>query len=115
MPELAAMEHAIKYIKSNWKEGKTLKEVAELHGVNAGNLERSFHKREGMTFKQFVDQLRKEYVISKLGERDLYGYEIGTELGFVSDLAFYRWVKRAFGVSFTKLHKKAKSDLRKTR
>ena len=99
------MEQAIKYIKSSWKDGKTLKEVAELHGVDSGNLERSFRKREGMTVKQFVDQRRKGYVIFKLSDRAVFGYEIGTELGFVNDLAFYRWVKRAFRVSFVELRK----------
>ena len=53
--------------------------------------------------------LRKEYVVSKLTNSDLRGYEIGDELGFQDDLAFYRWVKRAFGVSLKELRTQVQS------
>jgi iron complex transport system substrate-binding protein len=89
--------------KANWREGKTLKEVADLFRVDAGNLERAFRNREGMTVKQFIDQRRKAHVMSRLQNKTVLGYEIGTELGFADDMAFYRWVRRAFGISFAEL------------
>jgi AraC-like DNA-binding protein len=88
-----------------------LKEVAELFSVDAGNLERAFHSREGVTVKQFIDQQRKKYVTSRLADKGVRGYEVGAELGFTDDLAFYRWVKRAFGISFVKLRKRSKVGL----
>jgi methylphosphotriester-DNA--protein-cysteine methyltransferase len=103
MPKPTAIERAIKYIKANWRAGKTLKEVAELHGVNAGNLERAFRNREGVTIKYYVDQRRKTYVMAQLKNKTHFGYEIGAELGFANGRAFYRWVKRAVGVSFATL------------
>jgi len=103
MPKPSAMERAIRHLEANWREGKTLKEVADLYHVDSGNLERAFRKREGMTVKQFVDQKRKAHVVSRLTKKTVFGYEIGAELGFADELAFYRWVRRAFGVSFTKL------------
>lgn len=103
MPKPTAIERAIRYIKANWRKGKTLKEVAELYSVDAGNLERAFKNREGMTFKQFVDERRKAHVTFRVADKTVFGYEIGAELGFAGELAFYRWVKRAFGVSFAKL------------
>jgi methylphosphotriester-DNA--protein-cysteine methyltransferase len=108
MPKPTTIERAIKYIKANWREGKTLKEVAELYRVDAGNLERAFKNREGMTCKQFVDERRKAYVVSRLTKKSAFGYEIGEELGFANGRAFYRWVQRAFGVSFAELPKRAK-------
>lgn len=113
MAKNSAIDKAVKYIKSSWQAGKTLKEIAEFHGVNAGNLERAFHDREGVTVKHFVDQRRKEYVISQLARNQMRGYEIGVELGFANDLAFYRWVSRAFGISFVKLRRHVKSDFHK--
>ena len=103
MPKPSAIEQAIRYIKSNWRDGKSLKEVAKLFGIDSGNLERAFHHREGITVKQFVDRRRKKQVIALLKSKKVYGYEIGTILGFANDLAFYRWVKSAFGVSFATL------------
>lgn len=106
----SAIAQAIRHVKSNWQAGKSLKEVAELYRVDAGNLERSFRNREGITVKHYIDQQRKEYVTSRLADKSVRGYEIGAELGFADDLSFYRWVKRAFGSSFVKLRKGAKSD-----
>jgi len=103
MSQDSALEQAIEYIQANWKDGKTLKEIADLHRLDAGNLERSFRNRQGMTVKHFLDQRRKEHVASRLADKTLRGYEIGAELGFADDLAFYRWVKRAFGISFAVL------------
>jgi methylphosphotriester-DNA--protein-cysteine methyltransferase len=103
MPKPLAIAQAINFIKSNWREGKSLKEIAERHGVDAGNLERAFRNHEGVTVKQFVDRKRKAHVISSIADKAVFGYEIGAELGFAGDTAFYRWVKRAFGVSFAEL------------
>jgi two-component system response regulator YesN len=108
MPKPTAIERAIKYIKAHWREGKTLKEVAELYRVDAGNLERAFKTREGVTFKQFVDERRKAHVVSRLAKKTAFGYEIGAELGFANGRAFYRWVQRAFGVAFAELRKRAR-------
>ncbi|MCI0690482.1 AraC family transcriptional regulator [candidate division KSB1 bacterium] len=115
MPKPSAIERAIKYVKANWREGKTLKEVAELYRIDAGNFERAFKNREGMTFKQFVDERRKAHVVSRLTKKSVFGYEIGVELGFADGVAFYRWVKRAFGVTFAKLRKKTKGEVRLAR
>ena len=115
MPKPLAIEQAVLHLKSRWRDGKSLKEVAELYRVDPGNLERLFRNREGMTIKHFIDQRRKEHVTSRLAHKTMRGYEIGDELGFADDLAFYRWVKRAFGISFAALRQRAKSQRRKKR
>jgi len=110
LPKPSAIEQAISHLKAHWRDGKSLKEVARLLRVDAGNLERAFHHHEGETVKHFIDGRRKQHVTSRLADKSVRGYEIGAELGFADDLAFYRWVKRAFGISFAKLRKRAKSD-----
>ena len=95
-----AIDQAIEYIRLNWKQGKNLQEVASMYGVDPGNLDRAFRNAEGVTEKHFVDRMRKEYVLARIKLDSIFGYEIGCALGFPDDLAFYRWVKRAFGVSF---------------
>lgn len=102
---------AIRFIKARWREGKTLKEIAQLHGVDAGNLERAFRRREGVTIKQFIDRQRKDYLLPHLGDSMLYGHEIGTVLGFPNKRAFYRWVERAFGISLTALRAQVRDKI----
>lgn len=97
---------AIKYIKTGWKDGKTVTEIAALYRVDAGNLERAFKKAEGVTIGQFISNCRKMYVLKKIQEDHHFGYEIGNELGFADDLAFYRWVRGAFGISWRTLRTK---------
>lgn len=114
MPKQSAIAQAIDFLKTSWLCGKSLKEIAHLHRVDAGNLVRAFRKQEGMTVKQFLDAKRKEHVLARLSDKEFLGYAIGAELGFANDLAFYRWVKRAFGVSFAELRSR-KSRSRKSR
>jgi AraC-like DNA-binding protein len=108
MSKLTRIDQAIRYIKRNWRNGKSLKQIAEIHGFDPGNLARSFRNSEGVTVKAFVNRRRKEYVTEQLGNESPFGYEIGRSLGFADDLAFYRWVKRAFGVSFEELRKRSR-------
>jgi len=53
-------------------------------------------KRQGSPFV-------KAHVTSRITDKTVVGYKIGAELGFANKLAFYRWAKRAFGVSFARL------------
>jgi methylphosphotriester-DNA--protein-cysteine methyltransferase len=100
---MSSIDHAIRFIKKSWKEGKTLKEIAHDHRLDPGNLDREFRKAEGITVKQYVDARRKRAFERALRRGGRFGYEIGTLLGFKNDLAFYRWVRRAYGKSFRSL------------
>lgn len=97
------IKQAIRDLKTNWQKGRSLKEIASHHRLDAGNLARAFRNREGMTVKRYLDERRREYIKRRIADPKVLGYEIGAELGFADDLAFYRWVKRAFGVSLVKL------------
>jgi methylphosphotriester-DNA--protein-cysteine methyltransferase len=99
----SATNHAIHHIRQRWREGKTLKEVALMYHVDAGNLDREFKRRAKMTFVAFMDGRRKAHVLKALKGPRVFGYELGDQLGFPSALAFYRWVGRAFGVGFLRL------------
>lgn len=102
----SGIEKAVHYIKTHWKEGKTLKEVAQMHGVDPGNLARVFKEADGITVKEFLDRKRMEYVKTVVETDHLYGYEIGAVLGFQNEFAFYRWARRAFGVPFRTLRER---------
>ena len=110
MPQRKPAAKAVQYVLSHWKEGKSLKEIAKMHGIDPGNLARAFRKKYGCTVKQFMDEKRKALILKHLSTDDLFGHEIGTKLGFRDDLAFYRWVKRAFRASFAELRKQKLDD-----
>ena len=106
----AAMGRALRFIKTEWRRGKSLKEVAQHYRVDAGNLERAFHRREGVTIKQFIDQQRKNYLLARLADPRIFGHEIGAEMGISKKRAFYRWVQRAFGISFAALRAQVRDN-----
>ncbi len=108
MSAASAIQHAIAFIKAEWKQGKSLKEIAQIFRVDAGNLARAFKDVEGVTVKEFLDRKRMEYVRTALATDLQYGYEIGEAIGFQDELAFYRWTKTAFGVSFRALCEKVR-------
>jgi AraC-like DNA-binding protein len=99
-------DKAIDYIKTNWRRGETLKEVASRFKVDPGNLDRAFRNRYGKTVKAFLDEQRKLYVEQRLRENCTFGYEIANEIGFPTDVAFYRWVRRVYGVSYNEVRRR---------
>ncbi len=98
--------HAINWLKENWKQGKSLKEIACMFQVNETTLEHTFHDLEGVTVKHFMDEKRKEYVLRALNDGYAFGYEVGQLIGFKSDKAFYRWAERVLGETLWELRKK---------
>ena len=99
-------DDAIMSIRNQWKRGLTLKAVAAEYGVDPGDLDRVFRRKYGVTAFAYVRSRREAYLLDRLADTEVYGYEIGSELGFFDDWSFYRWVKRGFGISFTRLRSK---------
>ena len=99
-------DKAILYIADHWREGLTLKDVSARFNLDPGNLDRKFRQARGTTVSAYVRTQRRAYMLERLRGGGVYGYQIGTELGFGNDWSFYRWVKRTFGVSFAELKKK---------
>ncbi len=67
-------------------------------GIDAGDMERLFRGATGVTIKRYIDEL-----VGLLRGGTSLGYELGDRLKFRNDEAFYRWVKRVFGMPFKAL------------
>lgn len=102
MKTSSALQSAIRHIEEKWTEGEKLHAIAARYNVDTGNLVRAFRGKHELTPKQFMDEQRKQLVLREIQKDHALGYEIGAMIG-MDDLAFYRWVKRAFGKSFEKL------------
>jgi methylphosphotriester-DNA--protein-cysteine methyltransferase len=99
--ELAAKTQM--YIEANFKPLLTVKEVACAMGVCAPDLNRLFRRANGITIKKYIDAKCKEAILEKLKASGCKGCALANEFGFKTDQAFYRWIKRVFGVRFGEL------------
>jgi methylphosphotriester-DNA--protein-cysteine methyltransferase len=91
----------------------TEKEIAYAIGIHPSDFVRIFRRAKGLTPKKYLDEKLMERVVQRLTSENVLGYTISYELGFSSEQAFYRWVKRVFGVSFRKLSVQLRNSTRK--
>jgi len=94
------VEELLEELKARWNEAVTVKELAKLVRLDPSDVERLLRRRTGLTFKQYVNQRRKDLVIQLVMEGQSLGYQIALEIGFREEHSFYRWFKKAFGVTF---------------
>jgi len=99
----ALAEEAKTYIMKNLKPSLSVKAIAAAMNFNAPDLERAFRRTEGMTIKQYIDIQCRAAIVELLKLGNQKGCALAQELGFRTDQAFYRWIKRVFGVPFRQL------------
>lgn len=91
------------YIDGNLSATLGVKTLSVIFGKHPADLDRAFRNRMGITIKKYIDLRLKEHVGRLILSNHLKGYEIGQQLGFLSDQSFYRWVKRVFGIPYGRL------------
>ena len=99
----ALVKETMDYIDSNLKATLSIKRIAAEVKSDPADIDRPFRQVTGKTIKRYIDEKCKEKLDKWLMEGTYKGYEIGAQLGFGSDQAFYRWVKRVYNISFRKL------------
>jgi methylphosphotriester-DNA--protein-cysteine methyltransferase len=91
------------YIQRSGGARLTAKEIAYDVGIDPSDFVRIFRRIKGITPKKYLDDRLKADVVRLVASGDLVGYKISYQLGFSSEQAFYRWVKRVFGISYCEL------------
>ena len=104
----AAMQKAIDYMKRKYALKLTLEEVAEYAGYSPTYFSRIFREDTGMTFKEYLSELRIERSKLLLLTTDLSITEIGTMLGFNDQSYFCKIFKGATGVTPDKYRKRSR-------
>lgn len=94
-----AMHRAIDYIKEHYNRKITLEEVARHSGYSPAYFSRIFAEEIGMSFKEYVNDLRIERSKELLLAEELPILEIGSLVGFNDQSYFCKIFKRATGVS----------------
>lgn len=85
------VEESIKYIQKHYKEKVTLQLVASQVFVNAQYFSRIFKKETGVTFTDYVNNLRIKYACKLLETTNYPAYRISSECGF-SDPSYFNRV-----------------------
>lgn len=93
---------AKQYIEQHYyQEDLTLQSMADAIQVNASYLSRLMHKQLGMSFVDYLTDVRMKKAVLLLSsyEKDMKLYEIAERLGFNSQHYFCRVFKKYYGVS----------------
>jgi AraC-like DNA-binding protein/ligand-binding sensor protein len=95
---------ACKFIRANaMLENISLEEVARHCGVSSGHLSRMFHHSTGLTFREYLAQVRVEHARGLIVRTNRSVTEIAYESGFQTLSQFHRVFLKAFGVPPGKL------------
>lgn len=90
---------SIRYIQEHFTEDISLENVAENVNLSSQYFSNFFHKKTGVTYKQYLENIRVAYAQSLMNATDISCTEACYEAGFGSYSAFLRAFKRVTGKS----------------
>ena len=90
---------AIEYIEQNYRESCAIGEVADYIGLNSDYFSRLIKKETGMTYSQYLTNVRMNHAIMLLQNSALKVYEIAEEVGYANLGYFSKTFKKNFGVT----------------
>jgi len=96
---LTKLQKGVLYIHQNFRNGITLSDVAATLNVTPSYMSRIFTENLGVTFKQYLNEIRYNYAMRLLMHSDMSSTEICFESGFNDYSNFSRSFKKKFGVS----------------
>lgn len=96
------------YLISNFRNNPTLAETAAYAGFSPTYFSSVFKRETGVSFKEYVDNLRFNYAKKLAESTDMSVSEIAAESGFEDYPNFIRRFKSRFGLSITDMRKKVK-------
>ncbi len=93
------MERAVAYVRERCDEDLRSEEAARVAGVSAGHFCRLFRRLVGMTFKQYLTELRIRRAQQLLVDTSLKVIEIGLLVGYSRHSYFTRRFREIVGVT----------------
>ncbi len=97
--ELTKLQKGVLFIHKNFRTGITLGDVAKTLNVTPSYMSRIFTESLGITFKQYLNEIRYNYAMRLLMHSDMSATEICYESGFNDYSNFSRSFKKKFGIS----------------
>ncbi|MCV6600490.1 MAG: helix-turn-helix domain-containing protein, partial [Cohaesibacter sp.] len=100
------LEKAIKEMRTNLENPKSLNELAELAAVSPKTLERLFQRELGISPGRYFQMIRLSHARSLVEETDLPASEIATRTGFSSTATLSRAFSKHYNVTMQTMRKK---------
>jgi len=95
-------------VEAHYSEQISLKSIAEQIHMNAAYLGQLFKSSEGITFNDYLLQLRMNKACALLASTDMKVYEVALSVGYKQLDWFYKKFKENFGVSANEYRNQAK-------
>lgn len=95
------------YMQANYRQPLTLNEVADRHYVSVPYLSKSFKKEIGMTFSEYLNQIRLDHAMAHLLYTDQPITRIALDSGFPSLTAFNRVFRETYQLTPSQYRKAA--------
>lgn len=95
----SGIHKVLHYIKMHYSEPITLSAMAEMLEVSEGHLSRTFQKRVGMSFIQYLIKVRMEMAVQLLQSQNLKIYEVAMRVGYTNADQFSKMFKKIMGKS----------------
>lgn len=99
------MEEALDYIRDNFQTDLGMEQIAERAGLSVSYFSLLFKQKTGLTFLDYLTNVRMEYACHFLQNTDLKTYEIAEKVGYTD--------QRYFSQVFKKKMKNTPSEYRK--
>jgi AraC family transcriptional regulator len=95
------LERAIECLHAHFRDGITLRQIAESAEVHPSHLARDFRRRQGMTIGDYIRRLRIEWVCRELVATDQPIVDIALHAGFCDHSHMTRVLRRLTGLTPT--------------
>ena len=101
------------YINSNYDQPISMKELSEKLYLSNGYLSRFFKKNYGMSFANYLTNVRILHAVDELLYTDIPVTRVAYDCGFTSAALFNKVFKKSYGMTPTEFRKRANTKERK--
>jgi AraC-like DNA-binding protein len=105
----AKITHATRLVKESYRDALSLGDVAEKAGLSRERLSRLFHESVGITFSEYLNEVRLSEARRQLSDPSRKITEIAFDCGFQSLSQFNRRFRATEGMSPSEYRRKAQS------
>lgn len=106
----SSLQKILKYIQENFQRDLSLEEVSEYSNLSPQYFSRYFKEQMGVTFTDYVNQLRIQKAKVLLAEPDSLVNSVASAVGFENVNSFIRMFKRYEGISPGKYKSRSSQD-----
>lgn len=103
--QMNRMEKIITYLHQHYKEGLTLKELAERFYITTPYLSKLFKQYLGTNFTNYMNSIRLSYALTEIENTNLSIETLGEKSGFPNTRSFIATFKESYGMTPSRYRK----------